>query len=231
MGAQHDMGGRAELFGPIVREDDEPVFHAGWEARVFGISTFVQTLFGPNFDLGRATIERLSPEEYVGPYYQRWLGVLEQSLRPYVGGDRSVVRPKVAATARVLGYMMTRRRLPRLVNGRIMPRIVGGAKRSAKPPRFQVGDLVRVRAEQARGHTRQPGYVTGRTGIVIRHSGAAVFADRNSKNLVGRRPIPGSRAPEHLYTVAFDGTELWGAEAEPNTEVLIELFEPYLETP
>ena len=34
---------------------------------------------------------------------------------------------------------------------------------------------------------------------------------------------------EHLYMVAFDGAELWGDGAEPNTEIRIELFEPYLE--
>lgn len=223
------MGGRADLFGPIVREDGEPVFHAPWEARVFAISTFVQALFGPNLDAGRAVIERLPAEEYAGPYYQRWLAILELTLRPYLGGGRSVSRLKVAATARILRYAMTRRRLPRLINTRIMPRIVGGASHATTPPRFGVGDRVRVRAERASGHTRQPLYVTGRTGTVAAHRGAAVFADRNATNVPGMPRHSGSREPEHLYTVAFDGAELWGTDAEPNTEVLIELFEPYLE--
>jgi nitrile hydratase beta subunit len=230
MAGQHDMGGRSELFGPIVLQDDEPVFHAPWEARVFGISAFVQTLLGLNLDRGRAIIERMPAEEYAGPYYLHWLVILEQTLRPYMDGDRSVARWKVAGTARVLGHVMSRRRLPRLINGRIMPRIVGGARRPTKPPRFNVGELVRVRPEQASGHTRQPGYVTGRTGTVTAHLGAAVFADRNAKNVPGKRPVKGSKDPEHVYTVAFDGRELWGAEADANTEVLVDLFEPYLET-
>jgi nitrile hydratase len=225
------MGGRVELFGPIVVEDDEPVFHARWEERVFGISTFVQTLFGVNLDRGRAIIERMPAEEYSGPYYQHWLVILEQTLRPYLAGERSVSRLKVAATARILRIGMGRRRQPRLINGWLMPRIVGGASRSRKPPRFQVGDRVRVRAEQASGHTRQPGYVTGRGGPVAAQIGAGVLADRNAKNVLGERPQKGSRAPEHLYTVAFDAVELWGDNAEPNTEVLVDLFEPYVETP
>jgi nitrile hydratase len=179
-------------------------------------------LFGPNLDSGRAIIERMPADEYAGPYYTHWLAVLEQTMPPYLNGDRSVARLKVAGTTRILRYVMGRRRLPRVINGRIMPRIVGGAKPPTKPPRFQVGDRVRVRDKQASGHTRQPGYVTGRTGTITTHQGAAVFADQHAER--------GSKAPEHLYTVAFDGAELWGAEAEPNTEVLIELFEPYLET-
>ena len=230
MAGQHDIGGRSELFGPILRNDDEPVFHAPWEARVFGISTFVQTLFGPNLDRGRAIIERMPAEEYAGPYYSHWLAILDQTLRPYLDGDRSVARLKVAVTARTLRFGMGRRRLPRLINWTIMPRIVGGAKWTRKTPRFQVGERVRVRAEQASGHTRQPGYVSGRTGTVTAHLGAAVLADRNAKNVLGSRALKGSKVPEHLYTVAFDGEELWSAKAEPNTEVLVDLFEPYLET-
>jgi len=226
----HDLGGKREFFGPIVREVDEPVFHAPWEARVFGISTFVQTLFGVNLDRGRAIIERMPAEEYFGPYYLGWLAILEQTLQPWMDGERTVSRLKVAGTARILGYAMTRRRLPRLVNGKIMPRFVGGARPASKPPRFGVGDRVRVRAERTSGHTRQPGYVTGRTGTVTAHLGAAVFADRNAETIVGERPPKGSKDPEHLYTVAFDGAELWGASAEPNTEILVDLFEPYLET-
>ena len=52
-------------------------------------------------------------------------------------------------------------------------------------------------------------------------SGAAVFADVHAEAR--------TKVAEHLYTVAFEGAELWGDRAEPNTEIRIELFEPYLE--
>jgi nitrile hydratase len=38
-----------------------------------------------------------------------------------------------------------------------------------------------------------------------------------------------SENPQWLYTVVFDGTELWGADADPTTKISIDAFEPYLE--
>ena len=36
MNGIHDMGGMQDM-GPIRREQDEPVFHAEWERRVFAL--------------------------------------------------------------------------------------------------------------------------------------------------------------------------------------------------
>ena len=38
MNGVHDMGGM-HGFGPIVREVNEPIFHAAWEARVRAMTT------------------------------------------------------------------------------------------------------------------------------------------------------------------------------------------------
>ena len=35
--------------------------------------------------------------------------------------------------------------------------------------------------------------------------------------------------PQWLYTVVFDGRELWGPDADPTLKVSVEAFEPYLE--
>jgi nitrile hydratase subunit beta len=35
--------------------------------------------------------------------------------------------------------------------------------------------------------------------------------------------------PQWLYTVVFEGRELWGADADPTLKVSIDAFEPYLE--
>lgn len=217
----HDLGGERESFGPVAHTLTEPVFHEEWEARIFGIATFVQTVFGPNFDSFRAVMEKLPPEEYHGPYYGRWLSVLERMLGGYVDGRKSAPQMKVAWASFAARRIMTRPTLPRFMNSQVMPRIVGGAKRAHHKPRFRVGDSVRVRAERAEGHTRQPGYVTGHRGTIVDHRGAAVFADVHA--------AAGTKVAEHLYTVAFEGSELWGAGADPNTEIRIELFEPYLE--
>ena len=217
----HDLGGRREFFGPVAHTLTEPVFHEEWEGRVFGIATFVQTVFGPNFDSFRAVMEKLPPEQYRGPYYGRWLSVLERMLGSYVSGRKSAPPIKVAAAAFAVRRILTRPTLPKFVNVQVMPRIVGGAKRAHHRPKFGLGDEVRVRAERDDGHTRQPGYVTGRRGTIVDHRGAAVFADVHA--------AARTKVAEHLYMVAFDGAELWGDGAEPNTEIRIELFEPYLE--
>ena len=217
----HDLGGRREFFAPIDHSADEPVFHEAWEGRVYAIATFLQALMGPNFDAFRAVMERLPRDEYYGPYYGRWLGVMEKTFARYLTGERTVARLKVVGTAFALKRFVLRPTVPRLVAARVAPRIVGNAKRVTTPARFAVGDVVRVRAERNDGHTRQPRYVTGRRGAITEHRGAAVFADVHAAT--------GSTHAEHLYTVAFDGGELWGDAAEPNTEIRIELFEPYLE--
>ncbi len=43
---------------------------------------------------------------------------------------------------------------------------------SAATPRFQPGDVVRVRADTPRGHCRTPGYVRGQVGRVTQQFGA-----------------------------------------------------------
>jgi nitrile hydratase len=94
----------------------------------------------------------------------------------------------------------------------------------AHPPRFEVGQLVQVKATWPDGHTRAPGYVHGRSGRVAAVLGAHILPDRRSRRLVG----PFDETPEWLYTVVFQGRELWGDDAEPATEVSVDAFESYL---
>jgi nitrile hydratase len=224
MAAISDLGGRREYFGPIDREADERVFHEDWERRVFGLSFYVQVALGPpNLDAGRHAMEQLPPDIYHASYYHRWFGFLEGKVRA-AGYLEKSVNPRGARFRRAVANLsirpMLRPRLPRWFAGRVLPRLLGGSRPTLRNPRFAAGDRVRVRAEQAEGHTRQPGYVTGRTGTVIAQHSAALYADAHA---VGRREL------QHLYTVEFAGSELWGDDAEPGTEVRIELFEPYLE--
>lgn len=233
----HDMGGRREFFGPIVREADEPVFHSRWEARVFGMSPFVQAVVGRNIDAARYAMERLPRDEYLAGYYRRWLGGFETQLlesgylapgeldarvegRRVGGARRRVSRARLALTAAAVRSGL-RPRLPAWIAGRVLPRLIGNERPALSRPRFAVGTRVRVRHERADGHTRQPGYVSGRPGLITAHHGATLLPDAHA---VGRR-----MRPQHLYTVAFAGTDLWGEDAEPDTEVRVDLYEPYLE--
>jgi nitrile hydratase len=231
------MGGRPEFYGPIEKEIDEPVFHSRAEGRVFGISGFVLALIGRNLDAFRFAMEQLPREVYMSSYYRRMLGGCERLLvqAGYLGPDevdaRLAKRPakpgpkrrsavQLAIISRLIRWLQ-RPTFPRLIAVHVLPRLFGATRPTVHAPRFAVGDRIRVRAAQAQGHTRQPGYVSGKPGVITAHLGATLFPDAHA---VSRRT-----RPQHLYTVAFDGIELWGGRAEPGTEVRVDLYEPYLE--
>ena len=46
MNGVHDMGGMI-CFGPVEREEQEPVFHDEWERRVLALTIATSGLFGP----------------------------------------------------------------------------------------------------------------------------------------------------------------------------------------
>src|SRR5919112_1271486 len=80
MNGVHDMGGM-HGFGPIVREENEPVFHAAWEAHVRAMMTEVRSRGYFNIDASRHGIERMEPAHYLrAPYYERWLATIELNL-------------------------------------------------------------------------------------------------------------------------------------------------------
>jgi nitrile hydratase subunit beta len=230
----NDLGGRAEYFAAVQHDPDEPVFNQRWEARVFGTVAFVRTVLGKSQDESRYEAEQLPAAQYFRSYYARMLAALEKQLERdgyLVDGELDAkisgqpagksqrghrARGRTALAVRILA----RPTLPPWVRALVVPRVFGGFCRTRRPPMFAVGDAVIVRPRRD-GHTRQPGYATGKTGVITEHQGAALLPDARAV----RRREP----PQHLYTVAFDGRELWGSNAEEGTEVRIDLYEPYLE--
>ena len=89
------------------------------------------------------------------------------------------------------------------------------------PAKFRVGDKVRARNMHPKTHTRLPRYVRGHVGEVVRIVGCHVFPDSNA--------VGAGEDPHWLYTVRFDGRELWGADSDPTVKVSVEAWEPYLE--
>jgi nitrile hydratase len=210
----HDMGGR-HGFGRVEVEADEPVFHARWEGRVFGI---VQALGARNIDAGRHAIERLDPVAYLRDgYWGRWLAALEGQLH-----ELGILAPaEIEARVRRRRSRPPRRRHPASRTGPAAPPPRGSYVRaSTTPPAFAAGATVVTRNHQPAGHTRLPAYARCRRGTVVRVHPAMVFPDAHAHGL--------GEQPQHLYTVRFDGAELWGAAAEPGTVVHVDLFEPYL---
>ena len=214
----HDLGGM-HGFGEVEVEDNEPVFHAGWEVKAFALTSV--PIPDSSIDRFRHAIERLPPETYLGAgYYGRWLYATE-SLFVETG---------------LLGRAEIEERVTALRNGEDPPPATPappttttveearGAKREVDhPPRFAVGDAVVTREFPIHpsGHTRLPRYARGRVGAVAQVYDAYVFPDTNAHNL--------GESPQHVYCVGFGGKELWGEEAEPGTSVYLDLFETYLE--
>jgi len=80
MNGVHDLGG-LDGMGPIVVEKDEPVFHAEWERRVFGMFLPIFATGSFNIDELRHAIERMGAPGYLNTsYYEHWLHAYETLL-------------------------------------------------------------------------------------------------------------------------------------------------------
>ena len=88
-------------------------------------------------------------------------------------------------------------------------------------PRFTVGEEVRTRNFNPQTHTRLPRYARAKTGIVEAVQGSFVFPDDNAHGK--------GENPQWLYTVVFNGGEIWGEGADPTLTVSIDAWESYLE--
>ena len=214
MNGIHDMGGM-HGFGRVVVEQNEPVFHERWEGRVYGISRALRGR-GGNIDAGRHSIERLDPVTYLKDgYYGRWLAAMERALQA------AGIVTEADVEARMRARRGRRRRKAALPRAAWRPVATTYTRPIDAPPAFAPGQRVRTRNLQPAGHTRLPAYARNHAGVVILQHPAMVFPDDNAHNR--------GENPQYLYTVRFDGRELWGAAAEPGTCVHVDLFESYLE--
>src|SRR5262245_29686293 len=69
----HDLGGM-DGFGPVEVERNEPVFHAPWEGRVFGMLFAVSAAGRMRTDGYRHAVERMDPAHYLrATYYERMM--------------------------------------------------------------------------------------------------------------------------------------------------------------
>ena len=216
MNGVHDMGGM-QCFGPVVPERDEPVFHSAWEARALALNRAMGYARLWNIDMSRAAIENLDPEVYLTrSYYEKWLLRLEALLleRGLVEADEIA-----AGHARVPGPPLPRK----LDAANVAAALTRGSfgRPPQTPARFKAGERVRTRYINPITHTRLPRYARGHVGTIECVRGCHVFPDAVA--------IGQGENPQWLYTLLFEGRELWGEGADPNLKVSIEAFEPYLE--
>jgi nitrile hydratase subunit beta len=216
MEGAHDMGGVA-WSGPVQPEPDEPMFHAEWERRAFAITLAMGMPGGWNIDMSRFAREDRPPEEYLSKsYYQIWLAGLERLML-----ERNLITPDEIDAGKPLHPRkpVAKTLTPDGVAG--MLHRGGPTERDAvRPALFSVGDRVRTRMIHPPTHTRLPRYVRGHVGTIEMLHGVHVFPDSNSL---------GNENPQWLYTVTFNGLELWGADGDASVNTSVDAWEPYLE--
>jgi nitrile hydratase beta subunit len=197
-----DLGGRDEPRA-VTPEAENEIFHEPWEPRVLGLVLAMNAVGLWNIDMNRSARETL-PNYSQLSYYEVWLAALEKNLRArgLLDAD-SPPPPRVLRAADVAAALSRGSPCTRQVT---------------QPALFTIGQSVRTRAEPPNHHTRLPAYARGKLGTVERIHGVHVFADTNAQGL--------GEAPQWLYTVAFDGAELWNGNAQ--CTVSIDAWEPYL---
>ena len=203
----HDLGGM-EGFGAVRPERDEPTFHHPWEALAFRLNTAaIGWLKAYNADEYRHAVERLDPAYYLtAPYYERMLTAIISLLL-----EKNVLQLE-ALQKRAAGQIPLAR-----------PTVPNPEDNISDQPEatFAIGDTVRVRDRRSPGHTRAPGYARGRTGIVVHIAPAFGYPDPSAHGLPPRL--------EPTLHVAFDAKNLWGTNAEANNEIIVDLWQSYLE--
>jgi nitrile hydratase len=219
MNGGHDLGGMHGL-GPIEAEPEgtEPVFHADWERRVFGMVRVLGALGRWNGDMSRHARERQHPVDYLRhSYYENWLAGLENLLV-----ETGLVTPEELDSGKATAAADESLRKRRLTVSTVAGALAGtpATLPASAPPRFRPGDRVRTLNLHPTGHTREPRYVRGRTGIIHEHHGTHIFPDLN---------LQGVHVGRHLYTVRFDANELWGPDGDPRCVNYVDLWEDYLE--
>jgi nitrile hydratase subunit beta len=223
MNSIHDLGGMHN-FGPVNPEPNEPIFHAPWEKRAFGLWLLCYETMNFSEDESRNGVEHTDPAEYLGAsYYEKVIGMLER-----MGVEKGTLSEAEIEAALVGNW--TAPAEVTLSDDATRPDEVGPAMReggtkyrpdAAAPALFAIGDAIITKNINPTTHTRLPRYARGKRGEVVTDHGPYVFPDVNA--------LCKGEDPQRLYSVRFESHELWGADAPARDRVYLDLFEPYLE--
>ena len=202
MDGMHDLGGK-QGFGRIRYALNAQVFHEPWEKRANALYGFAVKLGIFNMDEYRHAIERMEPRHYLSAsYYERSLTSL--------------------ATLCVEKGIVTLAELEKRANGTFPLSMPSAPGRSNIPgrERFQAGDRVRVRSDYVPGHMRMPGYIRGKTGVVVSESPAYPFPDAHAHGVKAE--------DEPTFDVRFRSEDLWPNSTDAAL-VHVAVFQSYLE--
>jgi len=218
----HDMGGRFGD-GPVVPEAEEVKFHADWHPRALAIVLASGSLGTWNIDVSRHARECFAPKDYTAfSYYEKWMGGLA-ALLVQTG---VLTRDELAGLGDAqISDLATKKLTADQVAG-VLARGGPTERDSDVAPQFAIGDAVMTRAIAentmvAGGHTRLPSYAAKARGRILRYHGTHVLPDSNAHGL--------GEAPEPLYAVIFPAAELWQHPEHPRDEIVLDLWQSYLE--
>ncbi|WP_296258152.1 MULTISPECIES: nitrile hydratase subunit beta [unclassified Pseudomonas] len=202
MDGMHDLGGK-EGFGPVKRSNYAGFYQMPWELRVHAIGA---VMIGKKFwcaDEQRHAIERMEPRHYMNASYY------ERQLTAFL---------TLAVEKDLCGHA----ELCKRAEGGVPLSLPAAAGRAASGATewFQVGQKVRVKDEFVPGHTRFPGYVRGRTGVIAGQSAPCHFPDAAGHAL--------DAALEMTYDLCFEAKDLW-PESCDDAQVHFTAFHSYLE--
>jgi nitrile hydratase subunit beta len=217
MNGAQDLGGQMG-HGPVLPEKDEPIFHAEWEKRAMAMVVAMGPAGVWNLDMVRHARESLPPAVYLSAsYYEIWIRALAALVL-----EHRLATPEELETGWSLGPGRAVKRVLKAAEvADVLARGTPYDRPCDRPPAFRPGDSVRCRNDHVATHTRLPRYVRGVAGVVVENHGSFVFPDANAHGQ--------GEQPTWCYGVRFRAVDLWGRGADPASEVLVDLWEPYLE--
>ena len=209
-----DLGGTLG-HGRVVPEPEGELWHAPWEPAVLALTLALGATGSWNIDMSRAARETL-PHYARLTYYEIWFeGLCKLLVECGLAEVDELAAGRSLHAARPLA-----RTLAAADVAAVLARGSPAQRPAATAARFSPGDAVRTWAGEVPHHTRLPRYVRGKVGTVQRVHSVHVFADAHA---TGRGEMP-----HWLYSVAFDGVELWGEGSTPGLTVSVDAWEPYL---
>jgi len=237
MKLQHYLGGLEGLPQPLSLE--KRVFVEDWEKRIFGIHVAMMGLSNhlgsalPEYPIAevptefrdewtwaslRTGAEAMNPFDYFKfRYYEKWLGGITQFFidKGYVSEDEIQAKLRASSNQPAGDTAIDEQVIDYLRRG-------DSPRRDIAHPKYAVGQQVRIADVPAGSHTRLPGYLRSKVGVVQRIFEGDYGYFVHTGDGIGD-PMP-------IYIVEFTPDELWGMQAEPGANtVYAELFEAYLQ--
>ena len=224
----HDMGGRFGEGRITPEAEGAPVFSTDWHARALAVTLACGALGQWNIDGSRHARERLSAADYTRlSYYEKWMAALANLLvEQGVLREEDLAQPFATEETQALPrHPLAARCLHPEAVAQVLAAGGPAVRDSQVAPQFRPGDRVRTRRPANTlvngGHTRLPAYAGCAEGQVLRLHGSHVFPDSNAHDR--------GEAPEPLYAVSFAAQSLWPHAEHPRDEVVLDLWQSYLE--